>query len=188
MGNSRATGASLTEMLTALAVVAVLAGVAAPGMAALVGRGQADAAMEQMVGAIRYARHLAITHGATATLCPGTGAACGRRDSWHEGALVFLDGNGNGRVDAGEEIVRRLPPLPRGHRLRWRSFRNRASLSMQPNGLTNWQNGNMLLCPPDRDARKARQLIINAQGRVRLAQDADGDGVVEGSNGRPVSC
>ena len=188
MGISRAIGASLTEMLTALAVVAVLAGVAAPGMASLVGRGQADAAMAQMVGAIRYARHLAVTRGATATLCPGAGAACGRRDSWHEGALVFIDSDGNGRLDAGEEIARRLPPLPRGHRLRWRSFRNRASLSLQPNGLTNWQNGNMLLCPPDKDASKARQLIINAQGRVRLAQDTDGDGVVEGGDGRPVSC
>ena len=188
MGNSRAMGASLTEMLTALAVAAVLAGVAAPGMAALVGRGQADAAMAQMVGVIRYARHLAVTRGVTATLCPGAGATCGRRDSWHEGALVFVDGNGNGRLDAGEEIARQLPPLPRGYRLRWRSFRNRTSLSLQANGLTNWQNGNMLLCPPDGDARKARQLIINAQGRVRLAQDADGDGVVEGGDGRPVSC
>ena len=188
MWKSASLGASLTEMLTALAVAAVLVGVGAPGMSALVGRGQADAAMAQMVGAIRYARHLAITRGATATLCPGVGNGCGRRDSWHEGALIFLDNNGNGRLDGGEEIARRLPPLPRGHRLRWRSFRNRKSLSLQPNGLTNWQNGNMLLCPPDKDAKKARQIIINAQARVRLAQDGDGDGVVEGGDGRPVSC
>ena len=188
MRNVRPTGASLTEMLTALAIAAVLAGVAAPGMSALVGRGQADAAMAQMVAAIRYARHLAVTRGTTATLCPGAGARCGRRDSWHEGALIFLDGNNNGRVDAGEAIARRLPPLPDGHRLRWRSFRNRKSLSLRPTGLTNWQNGNMLLCPPDRDPKKARQLIINAQGRVRLARDNDGDGVVEGGDRRPVSC
>lgn len=188
MRNARPYGASLTELLTALAIAAVLAGVAAPGMSTLVARGQGDAAMAQMVAAIRYARHLAVTRGTTATLCPGTGARCGRRDSWHEGALIFLDGDNNGRVDAADEIVRRLPPLPRGHRLRWRSFRNRKSLSLRPTGLTNWQNGNMLLCPPDNDPKKARQLIINAQGRVRLAHDTDGDGVVEGGNGRPVSC
>lgn len=178
----------MTEVLTALALLAVLAGTAAPGMSALAERGRADAAMEQMVGAIRYARHLAVARGTTATLCPGTGAGCGKRDSWHEGALIFLDDNGNGRVDAGEEIARRMPPLPRGHRLRWRSFRNRKSLSLLANGLTDWQNGNMLLCPPDKDATKARRLVINAQGRVRLAQDDDGDGVVEGGDGRPVSC
>lgn len=188
MGTARAMGASLTEMLTALAVVAVLAGVTAPGMASLVGRGQADAAMAQMVGAIRYARQLAVTRGATATLCPGAGAACGRRDSWHEGALVFIDSDGNGRLDAGEEIARRLPPLPRGYRLRWRSFRNRKSLSMRPTGMTDWQNGSMVLCPPDGDARHARQLIVNAQGRMRLATDTDGDGIVENAQGRPVSC
>ena len=178
----------MPEVLTALAVAAVLAGVAAPGLSVLAGRGQADAAMAQMTSAIRFTRHLAITRRTTATLCPGAGARCGRRDTWHVGALVFLDVDANGRLDAGEPIVRRLPPLPGGHKLRWRSFRNRASLSMRPNGLTAWQNGNMLLCPPDGNVKNARQMVINAQGRVRLAQDADGDGVVEGSDGRPVAC
>lgn len=188
MPSARPSGASLTELLTALAVAAMLVGIAVPGMSALVARGQGDAAMAQMVAAIHYARHTAVTRGTTVTLCGGTGTRCGPRDSWHEGALIFLDGDSNGRVDAGDEIVRRLPPLPRGHRLRWRSFRNRKSLSLRPTGLTNWQNGNMLLCPPDNDSKKARQLIINAQGRVRLARDTDGDGVVEDGSGRPVSC
>lgn len=179
MWKPRPVGASLTEMLTALAVAAVLAGVAAPGLSTLVGRGQADAAMAQMVGAIRFTRHLAITRGTTATLCPGTGSRCGRRDSWHEGALVFLDANADGRLDAGDAVARRLPPLPRGYTLRWRSFRNRTSLSMRPNGLTNWQNGSMTLCPPDGDATKARRLVINAQGRVRLAHDGED---------RPIAC
>lgn len=167
-------GASMIETMTALVVLAVLAGAAAPSLAGLLGRGQADAAMEQMVGAIRFARHLAVTRGVTATLCPGVGDRCGARDSWHDGALIFLDRNANGRVDAGDAVARRLPPLPTGHRLRWRSFRNRKSLSMRPDGLTNWQNGSMLLCPPDGDAKKARKLVINAQGRVRLVGDGNG--------------
>ena len=187
--DGRATrGASMMETMTALVIAATLVGAAVPALSALVGRGQADAATEQMVSAVHFLRHLAVTRRTTATLCPGSGSRCGRRNSWHHGAIIFLDGDADGRLDVDDEVVRRLPPLPAGYRLRWRSFRNRKSLSMRPTGLTNWQNGNMLLCPPDRDAKKARQLILNAQGRIRLAVDGDGDGVVEDGSGRPVRC
>ena len=184
----RQRGATMMELMTTLAIAAVLAGAAAPNMANLVGRGQADAAIAQLHDAVQFARHLAVARRVTATLCPGRGTACGPRDSWHEGALVFLDGNANGALEAGEEVVSRFAPLAAGYRVVWRSFRNRTTLSMRPTGLTDWQNGSMLLCPPDGDARLARLLVINAQGRARLGRDSDGDGVVERSNGRPVSC
>ena len=179
---------SMMELMTTLAVAAALAGAAAPGVANLVGRSQADAAIGQLRDGVQFARQLAVARRVTATLCPGSGTACGRRNSWHEGALVFLDDNGNGAREAGEAIVSRLAPLPAGYRVTWRSFRNRTSLSMLPTGLTDWQNGSMLLCPPDGDARQARLLVVNAQGRVRLARDGNGDGVVERANGRAVSC
>ena len=166
---------------------AVLAGAAVPGMSALITRAKADAAVEQMSRAIQFTRYQAITRRSTATLCPARETACGRRDSWHEGAMVFLDANANGARDSGEEILQRLPPLA-GYRVRWRSFRNRKSLSMRPDGTTDWQPGNMTVCPTDGDAEHARQLIVNAQGRVRLGRDRDGDGVVEDAHGRAVSC
>ncbi|MCE2424511.1 MAG: GspH/FimT family protein [Pseudomonadales bacterium] len=183
-----ARGLTLGELLAALAVVAVLAAVAAPGMAGLVANRQSDAASEQMLRAVRYTRSLAVTRRVTATLCPGAGERCGPRDSWHEGAFVFLDRDADGRRALDEPVARRMPPLPRGYRATWRSFRNRVSLSMRPTGLTDWQAGNLLICPPDGDPKGARQLIINAQGRVRQARDSDGDGIVENADGNPVSC
>ena len=185
---ARQRGMTMMELMTTLAVAAVLVGSAAPGMANLVGGGQANASIAQLHDAVQFARHLAVARRVTATLCPGSGTACGRRDSWHEGALVFLDDNGNGSRETGEEIVARFAPLAAGYRVVWRSFRNRTSLSMQPTGLTDWQNGSMLLCPPDGDARQARLLIISAHGRARQGRDSDGDGVVERANGRAVSC
>ena len=181
-------GLTVSELLTALAIAAVLVGVAVPGVSGLLNRARADAAIEQMSRAIQFTRYQAISRRTTATLCPGGGATCGRRDSWHEGATVFLDGNANGVRDRGEEVLQRLQPLPQGYRVRWRSFRNRSSLSMRPDGTTDWQPGNMLVCPTDGDAHNARQLVVNAQGRVRLSRDSDGDGVVEDAQGRPVSC
>ncbi len=185
---SRHQGLSVSELMIALAIAAVLAGVAAPGMSSLVNRQQADAAIGQLIGAVQLTRQIAISRRVTTTLCPGRGPRCGRRNTWHEGAMIFLDGNANSRRDAGEAIVQQLPPLAAGYRVYWRSFRNRKSLSMKPTGLTDWQNGNMLVCPPGDDPRRIRQLVVNAQGRVRVSRDSDGDGLVEGSDGRPVAC
>ena len=187
-GRRTQTGLTLSELLTALAVAAVLVGAAIPGMSVLLRHAEADAAIEQMVRAIQFTRYQAIARRTTATLCPGVEAACGGRDTWHEGALVFVDDNANGDRDGNEVVLQRLPPLPDGYRLRWRSFRNRKSLSMRPDGTTDWQPGNMVLCPADGNAVNARQLIVNAQGRVRQSPDLDGDGVVEDAQGLPVSC
>ena len=187
----RAAGVSIAELTTALAVAAVLAAVALPGMAALVARSEADAAVEQLRGAVQFARHSAVATGRVATICPGPQApagGCGARDSWHLGGIVFLDADGNGERDAGDEVVLRLPPFATGFRATWRSFRNRKFLSMLPTGTTNWQNGSLLVCPPDADPTAARLLIVNAQGSVRLAADSDGDGIVEAAGGRPVAC
>lgn len=186
----RAAGVSIAELTTALAVAAVLAAVALPGMAALVARSEADAAVEQLRGAVQFARHSAVATSGVATICPGpqVPAGCGTRDSWHLGGIVFLDADGNGERDAGDEVVLRLPPFATGFRATWRSFRNRKSLSMLPTGTTNWQNGSLLVCPPNADPAAARLLIVNAQGSVRLAADSDGDGIVEAANGRPVAC
>ena len=181
-------GLTVSELLTTLAIAAVLVGTAIPGISGLLIRAKADAAIEQMSRAIQFTRYQAISHRTTATLCPGGGETCGRRDSWHEGATVFLDGNANGVRDGAEEVLQRLQPLPAGYRARWRSFRNRSSLSMRPDGTTDWQPGNMLACPTDGDAQNARQLIVNAQGRVRVSRDSDGDGIVEDADGRPVAC
>lgn len=178
----------MPELMTTLAVAAILAGAAAPSMSALVAGREGDAAIEQMHGAVQLARQLAVARRATTTLCPASGETCGPRDSWHEGAMVFLDPNGNARRDAGEAVLHRVPPFPAGYRMTWRSFRNRKSLSMQPTGITHWQNGSMLLCPPDGNAANAQLLIVNAQGRTRRGEDANGDGIVEGANRRPVSC
>ena len=184
----RRRGATLAELMTALAITAILVGAAAPNMATLVSGREADAAIERMRAAVQMARQFAVARRTTATLCPGSGETCGQRDTWHDGALLFLDANSNARREPGEAILHRVAPLPTGYRLTWRSFRNRTSLSMRPTGLTDWQNGAMLLCPPDADPANARLLVINAQGRMRLARDSDGDGIVERANGRAVVC
>ena len=181
-------GVTLIELLVGLALAGILLGMALPAFHDLLAARRTTADMNQLAGAIATARAEAILRRRTVTLCPGAAGRCGRTDSWHAGQLVFLDADGDGRLDDEDTVTHALPPLRPGSRVYWRAFRARSYLQFQPRGYTRWQNGSFLYCPPDGAARGARMAIVNAQGRVRMARDADGDGVVENARGRPVSC
>lgn len=181
-------GFSLVELLATLAVVSVLLTLALPSFEWLVNSRRSAAAVNQLVGAVASARSLAISRGQIVTLCPGRDGRCLGRNQWHRGFLIFIDHDADGRVDSNDRVVTALPPLGPDDRIYWRSFRNRSFLQFHPRGFTRWQNGTFLYCPGNGDAGAARLAVINVQGRVRLARDADGDGVVEDPGGRNVTC
>ena len=168
-------GLTIAELLAVMAIAAVLFSVAAPSLAALAARSRADAALDQMVGAARFARHLAVSRGVPAVLCPGQGPACGARNSWHEGA----------NVAAGGKVALALPPLEAGFTVTWN--RSGKALRFRPDGSIT-QAGSFFVCAPDADPRKARRIVINNQGRLYLDRDRDGDGVFDGLDRRTVDC
>ena len=169
------TGFTIAELLAVMAIAAVLFSVAAPSLATLAARSRADAAVDQMVGAARFARHLAVSRGAPAVLCPGQGPACGVRNSWHEGANIAVDGR----------TALALPPLEAGFVVTWN--RSGKALRFRPDGSIT-QAGSFVVCAPDGDPGKARRIVINNQGRLYLDRDRDGDGVFDGVDQRAVNC
>lgn len=181
-------GFTLVELLIAIAVAALLASLAVPAMGELLAARRATAAINQMIGAVQSARTEAILQRRTVTLCPGRAGSCLPRDHWHEGALIFIDRNGDGELAEPDRLTTALPPLSDGERIYWRAFRGRSYLQFKPRGYTSWQNGSFLYCPADNDPRHARIAIINPQGRVRTGRDRNGNGVVESASGRDVQC
>lgn len=182
-------GFTLSEALVALAVVGILTGFALPAFRGFVEHNRSTVALNQLVGSIQSARHAAVTLRTPVTLCPSDSQVdCGARDDWHRGTLIFADRNANGRRDPTEPVLRWLPGFDGGARIYWRSFRNRSYLQLSPTGLTDWQNGNLLYCPPDGDPHFAREVIINAQARARVAPDTNHDGIAEDANGQPLGC
>lgn len=181
-------GFTLTELLVTVAVAVLVLSFALPSFQGILAGNRSAAALNQMIGAVALGRSQAIVLRHTVTLCPARSLACLPRNHWHEGGMVFVDRNRDGQRQAGETVLRALPPLRQGERIYWRSFRNRGYLQFQPRGYTQWQNGSFLYCPEDNVAANARMAIVNAQGRVRVARDADADGIPEDARGRPLRC
>jgi type IV fimbrial biogenesis protein FimT len=182
-------GITVLELLVGLAVASVLSSLAIPAMREFVAAQRSTAAINQLIGAVQFARSAAVTASSTVVLCPSAdGERCGARDTWQTGAIAFLDADRDGGRDAAEVVLRGFPSLPRRSRVFWRSFRNRGYLSFTGIGYTAWQNGHFRYCPREPDPRLIREVVVNPQGRVRRAPDRDRDGVVEDTSGRPATC
>ncbi|MDY6983521.1 MAG: GspH/FimT family pseudopilin [Pseudomonadota bacterium] len=182
-----AAGFTLIELLVCMAIVAFLALQASPGIAEWRARKAADGLIRELLSAVAMARAHAIAGNVTVTFCRSAdGSSCG--GNWRDGSILFRDANADRIVNDDDRVLFRLTLLPVDGTLEFRSFQNRQYLQIDSRGFTLYQNGNFTYCPANGDARLARQLIISLSGRTRLARDTDGDGIVEDSQGRALSC
>jgi len=161
-------GLTLIELLVWLGISLALSSLAIPPLQRIIHRSQATAQITWLVTAVNYTRYAAVQYRATTTLCPSKIAGKGCNGKWHEGLLVFIDHNQDGRLNGKDRVLSRLPRLNTAGTITWRSFRNRQYLQMTEAGHTNYQNGHFIYCPAIEGPQLARKIVINVQGRARL--------------------
>ena len=105
-GYSKA-GYSMLELLTVLAIVAVLLGLALPEMSAMIARHRLKAAVSDLHGAIDLTRSQAIARGRRVQLVPLEP----RGINWGSGWVVFVDADGDRRPGPREEVIASHGPL-----------------------------------------------------------------------------
>ncbi len=180
-------GLSLTELLFALTIISVLAVTALPAWQPLLGREQGRQVITELAGLLNAARTTAIRESTRVTICPAAPESLQCGGPWQQGAIAFQDRDGTRRAAASRLIHRLHWPDVRGT-LRWRAFGNRQYLIINSRGQIRHQSGNFTWCPLSGIDDQARQLVINAAGRIRRARDSDGDGIRENSGGQPLDC
>lgn len=181
------TGFTLIELLIVISICSLVLLHSFPSFSRMVTRNSTTAEINRVIASINLARHSAVNYQTVATLCHlKINLRCG--GTWGEDLTVFLDHNRNARLDQGEPVISVVQQLNAGHSVKWRSFKNRSYLQMMPMGYTNYQNGNVTVCPRSGDVSQARQLVLNVQGRVRINHRINGAGDPIDRNGKLLRC
>jgi type IV fimbrial biogenesis protein FimT len=175
-------GFSLAELLTALAVIGLLAALAAPPFSAWFQEHRLVALNNALAGDLQRARGEAARAARSVVLCTrGTGLNCGGQADWERGWLVFedpdgdrdcTDANGNGlcETDIGR-LLRVQPALPAGVTLR-KTGTPADRMRFTNTGATPFFNHRYTFCD-SRGAASARGLVLANTGRIRRADAGD---------------
>lgn len=106
----RRCGFTLIELVTVLAISAVMMSIALPDLRQMIRSQQLKAAVNDLFGAVELTRSQAIARGRKVELVPADDAAL----DWSRGWVVFVDQNGDRRPGRGEEVILRHGPLAAG--------------------------------------------------------------------------
>lgn len=169
-------GFTLIELIVTLAVAAILVTAGIPSFQQFVQNNRRSAQLDALVGALQIARSQAISQRTTVGVCASSNSltatpTCGT--DWSKGWIVFLDKNGNGAVDSGEDMVRVFPALDGDNSLT-PTLTGGSVIDYQSSGLSN-VHGYFTLCDSRKEAY-ARTIIINAVGAVRTDDKTDSGG------------
>jgi len=165
-------GFTLTELVVALAVGAILLALAIPPFSIMMKNNRMASTTNAMVAAVNLTRSEAIRRNARVTMCKSAdGSDCTTDNAWDQGWIIFVDVNGNAIRDEGEELLRTHDALGRGITVSGSSDMANY-LSYSPSGRSVRTNGAFLagtlaLCD-DRGDDYARLLVLNRVGRLKL--------------------
>lgn len=100
-----AAGFTLIELMVAVALLAIMAGIAVPSFAAFISNYRATAAANDMLQALTLTRGEALKRGRRVTLLPVS-------SDWTKGWIIFVDTDNDLALDNGETTIFKHEALP----------------------------------------------------------------------------
>ena len=164
-------GVTLIQALIAMAVLAILTGMALPAMQQTRDRLQADSLRMQLASALATARNTAITQRRRIAVCPtDDGLHCGR--DWSRGWMLYA-----AATPSSGEAPSAAPLLVQQHarsRLSAWGSQSKPNIQFRPDGRLNGSNQSVIFCL---DGSSQGKVVVSRQGRIRSERPR-----------RPVAC
>jgi len=169
--NIKQNGFTLAELLVTLAVFSILVTVGVPSFNQTLLNNRQVSSLNILVGSMQLARSEAIVQNRRVTLCGSDdGQTCG--NSWSNGWVVFVDGDGDGQVNGTEVVLRSVNDISR---LGITPGGIANNLMYRPNGRMMVNNnirantGQFTVCDI-RGAEYARTIVVDSSGRPRASK------------------
>ncbi|TAN07068.1 MAG: prepilin-type N-terminal cleavage/methylation domain-containing protein [Rhodanobacteraceae bacterium] len=164
--STSASGFTLTELLTTLAIAGLLAALGMPALGSLVSRVTDTRAATAITGSLHQARAAAVVRGTRVLLCPSRDRVhCRAGDDWQHGWIIGIDTDADGQPDAGAPLIAAQAALHAGTRVI--TSRGRGQIVFHPNGSAAGSNARFTICRLH--TRMATAVVVANSGRVRLA-------------------
>lgn len=173
-------GLNLLEVMIAVAMLGVVLTIGIPSYTHTTISNRLTTDTNDLVASLQFARSEAVTRGENVTICAASPAldACSGAADWSTGWVI---------VDQGGNPVRVHEPLTDNLAIEVNVQNGAGAVVFNRNGFSsNFRT--IRLCGPTGDARRIRGVVISPDGRVRLAADVNGNGVVEDQDGSDLSC
>ncbi|MEP2651241.1 MAG: GspH/FimT family pseudopilin [Paraglaciecola sp.] len=175
-------GVTLIEMMIVISIIAIVLLFVAPSMQSIVIKNRIVSEINDTSALIQYARHTAINEQVLTVVCPSDDyATCG--DDWNDPKIVFIDEDGNSTRGNDEVLLVSIEAS---------SETNIATASRDIIIFT--ESGSSIniveykICHEDGNTAYAHGLTVNRQGRVKMGNDSDSNGINEDSIGNDLSC
>ncbi len=159
-------GFTLVELITGLAVAAILCAVSFPALGGLVHATQSRAAQDVMLHSLNLARNASVAAHGEVAICPSRDQrTCDGGMWWQGGWIVFRDTDGDGRRDENEALLEVVQPQSGVVIV---SSEHRTHVTYRSDGTSIGTNATITFC--DRKTlRSAGSVVINNVGRARQA-------------------
>mgnify|MGYP000049765193 CR=1 FL=1 len=183
-------GFTLIELIIAMAVLAIAVAIAGPGFGAMLQDNQQTGYINTTLSNLSFARSHAVKDGDIISVCGSSDQASCNQANFSSGWLIFADNDGDGTVDAGDNILRVVEAPQGSATMRVTGFGGATTVQFSDRGelIANAQ-GTFILCPRDNDATEARAFVLNVSGMGRLAVDeGNNTAVVNDHGGADVTC
>ena len=156
-------GISLIELLFALGLIGVALAVALPWLGDFSAGTQLRSSTHQWMATLASARSSAVSSAQVVVVCPALQDRCLRTHWWHQGWIVFLDGNRDGERDAAEPVLLRDTGQAD---VQIAGSSGRQRIRYLPDASSEGSNITLTFCNR-RGVASARSVVVNNAGRAR---------------------